>query len=55
MNKFNIIFGQILQIFPRSEFYSAVLETGAERRAKGFSSWQQFVAMLFCQIGRPIH
>jgi len=50
MNKFNSIFGQILQIFPRSEFYSAVLETGAERRAKGFSSWQQFVAMLFCQI-----
>ena len=52
MNKFNSIFGQILQIFPRSEFYSAVLETGAERRAKGFSSWQQFVAMLFCQIGQ---
>lgn len=52
MNKFNSIFGQILQIFPRSEFYNAVMETGAERRAKGFSSWQQFVAMLFCQIGQ---
>ena len=52
MNKFNSIFGQILQIFPRSEFYTAVIETGAERRAKGFSSWQQFVAMLFCQMGQ---
>ena len=52
MNKFNSIFGQILQIFPRGEFYDAVLQTGAERRAKGFSSWQQFVAMLFCQIGQ---
>ncbi len=36
MNKFNSTFGQILQIFPRSEFYSLVLETGSERRAKGF-------------------
>ena len=52
MNKFNSIFGQILQIFPRSEFYNAVIETGAESRAKGLSSWQQFVAMLFCQIGQ---
>jgi hypothetical protein len=25
---------------------------GAEYKAKGFSCWQQFVAMLFCQLGR---
>jgi hypothetical protein len=31
MNKFNSIFEQILQIFSRSEFYEAVMETGAER------------------------
>jgi len=30
----------------------AVRDTGAERGAKGFSSWDQFVAMLFCQLGR---
>jgi hypothetical protein len=29
-----------------------VIETGAERGAKGFTCWQQFVAMLFCQIGQ---
>lgn len=52
MNKFNSIFGQILQIFSRSEFYKAVMETGAERGAKGFTCWRQFVAMLFCQIGQ---
>lgn len=51
MNKFSSIFGQILQIFSKVEFYKAVIETGAERGAKGFSCWQQFVAMLFCQIG----
>lgn len=52
MNKFSSIFGQILQIFSKDEFYKAVMETGAERGAKGFTCWQQFVAMLFCQIGQ---
>lgn len=52
MNKFSSVFGQILQIFPRVEFYAAVAETGAQRGAKGFTCWQQFVAMLFCQIGQ---
>lgn len=51
-NKFSSIFGQILQIFSKVEFYKAVMETGAERGAKGFSCWQQFVAMLFCQVGQ---
>lgn len=52
MNKFSSIFGQILQIFSKNEFYKAVMETGAERGAKGFTCWQQFVAMLFCQLGQ---
>lgn len=52
MNKFNNIFGQILQIFSKREFYKAVMETGAEKGAKGFTCWQQFVAMLFCQLGQ---
>jgi hypothetical protein len=29
-----------------------VRETHAERHAKGFTCWGQFVAMLFCQLGR---
>ena len=29
-----------------------VRETGAKYRSKGLSSWNQFVAMLFCQLGR---
>jgi len=49
-NKFNSIFGQILQLFSKVEFYKAVKETGGEKAAKGFSCWQQFVAMLFCQL-----
>jgi hypothetical protein len=46
------MFSQILQLFPRIEFEQLVQETNAERHARGFSSWGQFVAMLFCQLGR---
>ena len=52
MNKFSSMFGQVLQIFSKKEFYLAVKETQAEKGAKGFSSWDQFVAMLFCQLGQ---
>ena len=52
MNKFSSIFSQLLQLFPRIEFQQLVKETHAERGAKGFSCWSQFVAMLFCQLGR---
>ncbi len=52
MNKFSSMFGQILQIFPKTEFNNAVIETKAERKAKGFTCWEQFVAMLFCQLGQ---
>lgn len=44
------LFSQLLQHFPRDRFASLVKKSGAERGAKGFSSWTQFVSMLFCQI-----
>jgi hypothetical protein len=52
MNKFCSIFSQLLQLFSRIEFQQAVRETKAERHARGFTCWGQFVAMLFCQLGR---
>jgi hypothetical protein len=51
MNRVCSIFAQILQLFPRAEFEAAVREKKAERHARGFSSWGQFIAMLFCQLG----
>ena len=45
------LFGQLLELFPRNEFYRAVRHHNAERYAKGFTCWEQFVAMLFCQLG----
>lgn len=52
MSAFSSVFGQILKLFPRTEFQQLVRETKAERHARGFTCWQQFVAMLFCQLGK---
>ena len=49
--RFCSIMNQLLQVFPRSEFQEEVKKTKAEWHARGFASWDQFVAMLFCQIG----
>jgi len=50
MNKYNSIFGQILSLFPRWQFEPFVRETNSLKRIKGFNCWDQFVAMLFCQL-----
>jgi len=52
MNNFCSIFSQLLQLFPRYEFQKLVKQTQAERHARGFTCWDQFVSMLFCQLGR---
>src|SRR5213594_1040463 len=52
MTRFSSIFSQLLQLFPRTEFEQAVKKHNAERGAKGFTCWGQFVAMMFCQLGR---
>jgi Domain of unknown function (DUF4372)/Transposase DDE domain len=44
------VYSQLLQLFSRGQFARAVKQHHAERNAKGFSSWEQFVAMLFCQL-----
>jgi hypothetical protein len=52
MNRVCSIFSQLLQLFSRAEFERAVKDHKAERHARGFASWCQLVAMLFCQLGR---
>lgn len=51
MNRVCSIFSQLLQLFPREQFQQAVQKHKAERHARGFTCWGQFVAMLFCQLG----
>ena len=52
MNRFCSIFSQLLKLFPRREFDALVHAHRGEHHARGFTCWQQFVAMLFCQLGR---
>src|SRR5512136_1940597 len=52
VQRFSSIFSQLLQLFPRLEFEQAVRKHNSDYCAKGFTSWGQFVAMLFCQLGR---
>jgi hypothetical protein len=42
----------VLTLISRTEFHRDVKELQAERYSKGFSSWDQFVAMLFCQLAQ---
>jgi len=46
------LFSQLLEQIPRSDFARLVDKHRAEYRAKGFTSWAQFTAMLFCQLAR---
>jgi Domain of unknown function (DUF4372)/Transposase DDE domain len=44
------LFNQLLDHFPRAAFALLVKKHQAERNAKGFTCWTQFVAMTFCQL-----
>lgn len=46
------LLSQITGLVPRIEFQQIVRAREAEKGAKGFSCWDQFVAMLFCQLGQ---
>ena len=44
-------FSQVLSLVDRNDFERAVRQQGGMKGAKGFSCWDQFVGMLFCQMG----
>jgi len=52
LNRVCSIFSQLLNCFSRTEFAGLVSRHKAERHARGFSCWSQFIAMMFCQLGR---
>ncbi len=52
MSNTSSMFTQILSLFQRSDFARHARELTAERHARGFSCWSQFVAMLFCQLAQ---
>jgi len=46
------LFSQILSLISRHEFARHVKDLKTDRHSKGFSCWDQFVAMLFCQLAQ---
>ena len=46
------LFSQLLNLINRQRFYGLVHRHRSERYAKKFSSWDHFVAMLFCQLAQ---
>ena len=51
MIKVGSLFSQVLSLVNRNDFSRAVRQWDAERAARGFRCWDQFVAMMFCQLG----
>jgi hypothetical protein len=50
--RYSSLFSQLLGVIDRSLFGRLVRETEAEKSAKGFTCWEQLVAMLFCQLAQ---
>ena len=46
------LFSQVLSLVHRHQFAAAAKAFHAEKGSKGFSCWDQFVAMLFCQLAQ---
>lgn len=44
------LFSQVIALFNRQRFYGLVFKHKSEKYCKGFDSWDQFIAMLFCQL-----
>jgi len=52
MVRVSSIFSQILSLVDRIEFHKIAKKHNAEKHSKGYSCWEQFVAMLFCQLAQ---
>ena len=46
------LFSQLVALFDRQKFYQLVFRHHSEYYAKKYSSWDHFVAMLFCQLAQ---
>lgn len=50
MNKYNTIFGQLLDLVERPHFETLKNRLNIDKYSKTFSAWEQFVSMLYSQI-----
>jgi hypothetical protein len=52
MVRYANLFSQLIAVVNRQRFHELVYRHRSERYAKGYSSWDHFVAMLFCQLAQ---
>jgi hypothetical protein len=50
MRKVGTIYSELLKLFPRYRFEKAVERYQRDRYVKTFSTWQQFITILYSQI-----
>lgn len=44
------MFAQIVQLLPQSLFFKLVQKYQTDKAAKGINTWDQLIAMMFCQL-----
>lgn len=52
MSKHSSLFSQIIQNLSRKTFQELVRKHQSDRNCKGFTSWDHFISMLFCQFSK---
>ncbi len=52
MNSSVSMFSQVMSLVSKDGFRRVATKLKAERGAKGFSSWEHFVSMMFCQLAQ---
>ena len=50
MTKIGTIFSELLKLVPRFKFDKAVDRHGADRYAKSFTAWRQFITLMYAQV-----
>jgi hypothetical protein len=50
MHKVDTIFSELLKLYPRYQFKKAVKRYHGDRYVKTFSTWQQYITVLYSQI-----
>jgi hypothetical protein len=46
------LFSQLIVLFDRRKFQELAFKNKTEKHSKGYSSWDHFIAMLFCQLAQ---
>ncbi len=50
MRKLDTIFGELLKLVPRYQFEKAVQQYQGDRYVKSYTTWQQYITILFSQV-----